>query len=707
MCDYLDYLFETNRTPHEGEKSVAALEFFRVELKGTLIRCRRAMRGWKKVIPSQSRLPLPRIAMMGICMDLLARNFRNMALMTLTAFDCYLRPGEALDLRGSNVVAPVRAAGRQYRWVTLVIREFEGRRPDKTGVFDNSIPIDKADLQWLGQELLHRKKVLNKTSDLMFNFNMEEFRKQFQRSATLLGLDGLHPYQLRHGGATEDLSSQKREYSAVKSRGRWKTNSSIRRYGKIGKVQQLLNKISASQIAYCKWADKNLEKYFKGVVVPRSVWWLALIFLLFPLGLTNLPWKYLLALHEYHKLFQLMNLKCSLSIHVFFHLTMFCALALSKKFWLGLEQVIYGWFGWECRVQLFLEPEKTTVWVLGLWDHPISSGVCLVCHLKIKTRFPRAMLFSFSHFAFYKLVCSTMFHLCWRILWAAWRGNSHLLLILLKRLIAFYMIWIIVNSVRVGKNQHVWYTNIWIFQVCLSVVADPTIGVHFPICLTCVCQAWGATMYSWRCWRSHIRGSFAVTLHMWPGHFVVRGGCANWWYLSARCIYLFVLDFLHQAFRDPIFGGISQLAAFICLHLIFCIRHFEIPFHSVVSLSSLHFFVCIWQIFCIRHFEIPFQSRRLFHFAYQLVPTWHIWPWRKRHWEIASHDFYLKWIDVISDKPSLWPSFLSSSFSSRHPPHLQRGGCANWWYLSARCIYLFALDFLHQAFRDPIFGGIS
>ena len=45
-----------------------------------------------------------------------------------------------------------------------------------------------------------------------------------------------------------------------------------------------------------------------------------------------------------------------------------------------------------------------------------------------------------------------------------------------------------------------------------------------------------------------------MTLHKWPGHFVVRGGCANWWYLSARCI----------SFD---------------LHLTdFCIRHFEIPF---------------------------------------------------------------------------------------------------------------------------------
>lgn len=68
MCDYLDYMFEEGKSPHEGEKPIAALEYFRMEVKGSMLRCKRAMRGWKKAMPPQSRLPLPRLAMMGIAM---------------------------------------------------------------------------------------------------------------------------------------------------------------------------------------------------------------------------------------------------------------------------------------------------------------------------------------------------------------------------------------------------------------------------------------------------------------------------------------------------------------------------------------------------------------------------------------------------------------------------------------------------------------
>jgi integrase len=222
------------------------------------------MKGWRKVMPA-----LPRLIMFGLAMDLLARGRRAMALMTVLAFACYLRPGEALDLKGKNVVAPVLQAGKQFKWVTIVVREAEGKKPDKTGVYDNSIPIDKVQLQWLGRELLNVKKGLNSTEDLLFTFTMEEFRVEFARSGKKLNLEVLHPYQLRHGGATDDLSSRCRDHNGVKSRGRWRTDSSVRRYAKIGKVQELLTRLGPQQISYCKWAETSLVKCFQGQVPPR------------------------------------------------------------------------------------------------------------------------------------------------------------------------------------------------------------------------------------------------------------------------------------------------------------------------------------------------------------------------------------------------------------------------------------------------------
>ena len=269
LTDYMDLLFLDNRGAHEGEKTVAAVEFNIISVKGKLVRARRALRGWRKEMPPQSRLPLPKVAMFGIAMNLIAAGSREMALMVLVAFFLYLRPGEAADIKASSVVGPVRSAGLQFQFVRLVVREQEGGRPDKVGVYDNCIPFDLPSIQWIGRELLALAKTKKNKNSLVFAFTMEEFRKQFTKAAHHLNLQNLHPYQLRHGGATEDLSSRARDHASVKSRGRWHTDQSVRRYGKIGRVQQLLNKLSTKDLQFYRWSMKNMERVFQGSQVAK------------------------------------------------------------------------------------------------------------------------------------------------------------------------------------------------------------------------------------------------------------------------------------------------------------------------------------------------------------------------------------------------------------------------------------------------------
>ena len=190
-----------------------------------------------------------------------------MALKTVIDFLLYLRPGEGMDLRAKNIIAPVKGAGSQYRWVTVIIRDQEELRRDKTGVFDNSLAIDHS--PWAGTQLLSLAKKAKTRDSLIFQFKMEDFRKQFAAASALLNLGNLHPYQLRHGGATEDLSSKRREYSSVKARGRWKTDSSVRRYTKVGKIQELLNRLSSSHLKYCQWSEKNLHRVLQGTLPAK------------------------------------------------------------------------------------------------------------------------------------------------------------------------------------------------------------------------------------------------------------------------------------------------------------------------------------------------------------------------------------------------------------------------------------------------------
>lgn len=270
MADYLDCLFIQGKTAGEGEKSLASLEFHDLKFKGRMPRSKRALRGWREAVPPQSRLPLPRLAMYGIVMQMLSRNKRSMGLMTIASFDLYLRPGEALDLRQRHIVPPVIAGGCQFQWVTVIIRDQEGGVPDKIGVFDNALAINSKEMLWMGNELLSHAKKLNHKDDMLFNFNMDSFREEFARCGRMLNLGEVHPYQLRHGGATHDLTSGRRDHSGVKARGRWKTDQSVRRYAKTGRVQQLLNQMSAAQISYCRWSEQNIAKVCKGVCRPDS-----------------------------------------------------------------------------------------------------------------------------------------------------------------------------------------------------------------------------------------------------------------------------------------------------------------------------------------------------------------------------------------------------------------------------------------------------
>ena len=52
-------------------------------------------------------------------------------------------PGESIDLKGRDIVPPVRNGGKQYRWSAIVVRDSQDHKPDKTGVFDNSVPFEQ------------------------------------------------------------------------------------------------------------------------------------------------------------------------------------------------------------------------------------------------------------------------------------------------------------------------------------------------------------------------------------------------------------------------------------------------------------------------------------------------------------------------------------------------------------------------------------
>ena len=199
LADYFDVLYQEGRSANYGEKTVAGMEFFFQRLKGQLLRSRRALRGWRKAVPPQTRLPLPKVVAYGIAMRMMELGEKEMALMVLLSFDAYLTPEKAADLVVRNLVAPVRGTGRQYQTFTLVVREEEEGVPDKTGIYSNSLPLDNPDTRsWLGPALraLTKKKL---EKQLLFQVNPDKFRNAFRAAGAWLGLPGLHKALPRTG----------------------------------------------------------------------------------------------------------------------------------------------------------------------------------------------------------------------------------------------------------------------------------------------------------------------------------------------------------------------------------------------------------------------------------------------------------------------------------------------------------------------------
>eukprot|EP00974_Lingulodinium_polyedra_P015541 1505344-Lingulodinium_polyedra.AAC.1 len=54
-------------------------------------------------------------------------------------------------------------------------------------------------------------------------------------------------YQLRHGGPSHDRLHDLRTRGAVKDRGRWASDSSLRRYEAHARVQQVMQKLTPAQ----------------------------------------------------------------------------------------------------------------------------------------------------------------------------------------------------------------------------------------------------------------------------------------------------------------------------------------------------------------------------------------------------------------------------------------------------------------------------
>ena len=270
LLEFFDQCFLEGRDVGYGLKVLQAVAFHRPELRslkasGLLPRARLALQGWGRVAPVGTRDPLPWPVLAGLVVLLLLHGHADMALASLVAADAYLRPVEALSLRGEDVVPGQAGLGRQYKAPSLLLFPHARGQSSKTGQFDDSIVLDTRGRGYVYQTLLSLAK--RRLGRPVFSFTQAKWLKAFKEAAKSLGIESwdvvLH--LLRHTGPSDDYLAKRRSLADIQRRGRWAAVSSVRRYEKASKIGAMLKRLKPRQMAFCQDASKYLEEYLTGL----------------------------------------------------------------------------------------------------------------------------------------------------------------------------------------------------------------------------------------------------------------------------------------------------------------------------------------------------------------------------------------------------------------------------------------------------------
>ena len=260
----LDEYFWKGRSASDGEKLVAALKHFLARYRrlgaGSLPRATSALVAFAKLRPPLQRTPLPLVVLCAICGVLLRRGLLPVVLQLLLASTSYLRLSESDLLQVKCLVRPTPAAGPEYQLWGLLLHPSSEVQPSKVGLYDEAIMLDDE----ISLALLPFFEVLvtsRHPDDMLWPHDGAALSKEFMMACDELHLGCLSPcrYKLRHGGASEDIRANRRSLLAVKRRGRWSDDRSLKRYGKETLLLSELQKVDPAVLAFGRLVQDNLS----------------------------------------------------------------------------------------------------------------------------------------------------------------------------------------------------------------------------------------------------------------------------------------------------------------------------------------------------------------------------------------------------------------------------------------------------------------
>ena len=180
-----------------------------------------------------------------VIVKMISRGDVDAGWLTLLNFVFYCRPSELLRARRRDLIPPVARGPVRLRHWGILLNPLEGEIPSKTHAYDESLMNDNPDFKWV-DAVLERLRDRGPLSEPMTTVDYAKWTAQFKAAVNELQLGPLMPltiYQLRHGGASHEIHSGRRDLLGVKKRGRWDSDASLHRYVKAGRLNEQVHRL--------------------------------------------------------------------------------------------------------------------------------------------------------------------------------------------------------------------------------------------------------------------------------------------------------------------------------------------------------------------------------------------------------------------------------------------------------------------------------
>ena len=266
MVKFMNAMYQEGHRSWKGERVFAGLlclapQFGRFG-EAHLPRTMRALKGWRRLTPSFSRKPLVWACWAALATELYRMGEPLLGVLVLISVEAYLRPSEALSLRPENFLAPTKQA--VDHWVIILFPQ-AGMKRSKVGEADDTVALDSGRMEWMSEvyRVLSNREAGRKIWDLKYS----SFAQAFRRAALNLDLEAV-PYQMRHSGASIDRALSTRSLDSIAKRGRWMAQKSVRRYEKMGRLNETWQELKPKQRTYMEFCEKSLAKTFLTGVLP-------------------------------------------------------------------------------------------------------------------------------------------------------------------------------------------------------------------------------------------------------------------------------------------------------------------------------------------------------------------------------------------------------------------------------------------------------